>query len=259
MDIEAIQRTAIKAAFRSGKVLKSHFGALSEIRKKGNIDLVTKADIESEDIIVRTIRERFPEHYILAEERGLEMSSLSSCKWIIDPLDGTTNFAHNLPMHAVSIAFTMNDEVMVGVILNPQTGELFSAIKGKGAFLNNSPIHVSKSEYISESLLVTGFPYDFKDNINPILKRFETCLKASRGVRRLGSAALDLCFVACGRFDCFWEQNLKTWDTAAGFLIVCEAGGTITDFSNGSYNPEKNEILATNGLIHKEMIELLKL
>jgi myo-inositol-1(or 4)-monophosphatase len=231
---------------------------IPQVNKKGAVDLVTQADIESEQLIIDTVRNQFPDHAILAEESGLNQSG-SQYQWIIDPLDGTTNFTHQLGIFAISIAFAVSGNVKVGIVMNPVTGELFSAIAGEGATLNGQPITVSRQQNISDSLLVTGFPYDFKSILKPLMTRFANCLSAAQGVRRLGSAALDLCFVACGRFDGFWEQNLKPWDTAAGMLIAREAGATITDFSNNPFTVDKKEILATNGKIHQEMLSLLEL
>ena len=259
MDIDLLQRTAVGAAYKSAKAIQSRRGHVT-IRKKGDIDLVTEADIESERIIVDAIRERFPDHFILAEESDVrEALDSSNDKWVIDPLDGTTNFAHQLPFFAVSIAYVQNGTPIVGVVLCPDTGELFTAMKGKGAELNGREIHVSESTDISESLLATGFPYDLKQHLVPIMKRLERCVSASRGVRRLGAAALDLCYLACGRFDGFWEQHLKPWDTAAGELIAREAGATVTNFSNDPFTINDDEILATNGHIHSHMISLLEL
>lgn len=258
MDLELIKRVGIGAAYRAGGVLQSYFGRTFAVNKKGAIDLVTEADIGSEKLIIETIRTKFPNHAILAEESGLT-DEKGECKWIIDPLDGTTNFAHQLGLFSVSIAFSLNEDPVVGIVLNPISGELFTAVRGKGAEINGRPIRVSNSAQVSESLLVTGFPYNFKENFNLLLARFSNCLKSSRGVRRLGSAALDLCFVACGRFDGFWEENLKPWDTAAGMLIAKEAGGTVTDFSNRPFSVDKKEILATNGKVHEEMLTLLEI
>lgn len=258
MDTNKILETGIKAAFESARILRFYLGNLSEIGKKGETDLVTKADIESERVITETIRSTFPDHSILAEESGLYSCS-SSSRWIVDPLDGTTNFAHQLPLFCSSIAFQHEGEIIVGVILNPVTNELFYAVKNQGAYLNGVRINVSDKKDLKESLLVTGFPYNATDIIDQIMKRMTSCLKASQGIRRLGSAALDLCYVACGRFDGFWEQNLKPWDTAAGYLIAREAGGVVTDFANNPFQTEMHEILATNSLIHEEMIVLLKI
>ncbi len=258
MDQGLVKRIGIKAACESAGVLHSHFGNLVEIKKKGSIDLVTEADVRSEKIIIEIIRSHFPDHAIMAEESGC-LEGKEDFRWIIDPLDGTTNFAHGLGLFAVSIAFAFNGEVVMGVVLNPETNELFCGVKGEGATLNGKAITVTTAEKVSESLLVTGFPYNFNSIIRPLMTRFENCLSAARAVRRLGSAALDLCFVACGRFDGFWEQNLKPWDTAAGMLIALEAGALITDFSNKPFSIEGDEVLATNGKIHNEMLSLLKL
>ncbi len=255
MDLDLIKRVGVKAAVNGGKILMKHFGHLEAIDKKGEIDLVTIADTESENAIIKTIKSGFPEHSILAEESGLEKGD--DGMWIIDPLDGTTNYANGLGIFGVSIAFSRNDKILAGIVLNPVSGELFTAVKGKGADLNGSPITVSPSALVSDSLLVTGFPYDLKTIFKPLMTRFSTCLKNARGVRRLGSASIDLCYVACGRFDGFWEQNLKPWDTAAGVLIAQEASARITDFSSQPFLLDKKEILCTNGTIHDEMISLL--
>ncbi len=258
MDIDNILRIAVSAAYKSADVLRNKFGNIEKISKKGEIDLVTEADIESEKVIIKHIKSQFPEHSILSEESGEEIRN-SDYLWIIDPLDGTTNFAHGLGLFATSIAFAAKGRVLAGVILNPITSELFSASSGKGSFLNGRPIRVSDSGIVKDSLLVTGFPYDFNTILNPLINRFQNCLTEARGIRRLGSAALDLCYVACGRFDGFWEQNLKPWDTAAGFIIAEEAGAKVTDFSGKPFLVDKKEILVTNQKIHEEMIQLLSL
>ncbi len=256
MDMERIQQVGVGAAYRAGEILRSHFGNLDSVQKKGVIDLVTAADIESEKAIIETIRSAFPNHAVQAEERGALPGDPENC-WIIDPLDGTTNFAHNLGIFSVSIAFSHQNETSIGIVLNPVSGELFTAAKGQGARLNDLPIAVTTTRTVQESLLATGFPYNSGDIINRLMVRFKNGLCASRGVRRLGSAALDLCYVACGRFDGFWEENLNPWDTAAGALIVQEAEGTVTDFSEHPFLIEKKQILATNGHIHSEMVSLL--
>ena len=257
MDLKSVKRVGIAAAYEGARILRANFGKKRNVQKKGAKDLLTESDIESERLIIETIMKVFPEHGILAEESG-EDNNGAECIWIIDPLDGTTNFAHNLGLFAVSIAFSIKDDITAGIVLNPITGELFTAIKGEGAELNGIPIHVSETTSLSDSLLVTGFPYNTKDIIKSLQARFFNCLNASQGIRRLGSAALDLCYVASGRFEGFWEENLKPWDTAAGFIIAREAGGRISDFSGNPYNIYKNEILATNGKIHKEMTGLLE-
>ncbi len=260
MDFESIKNTAIRAAYKAGEVLQKYFGHLEKVEKKGDIDLLTIADLESEKAVIATIKERFPDHSFLAEESGNTTGSREHC-WIIDPLDGTTNFVHGLSLFSVSIAYALEGRVMVAVVLNPVTGELFTAVKGEGARLNGRIIRVSGCPKLIDSLLVTGFPYDLQTILDELMTRFVSCLRAAQGVRRLGSAALDLCFVACGRFDGFWEQNLKPWDTAAGRLVVEEAGGKVSDFSGmpyeKSYDPQKNQILATNGLIHDQLLSIL--
>jgi len=258
MDIERIKQIGIRAAYRGGEILKRHFGHFTTVNKKGIIDLVTVADIESEQAIVESIRSAFPNHSILAEEAGL-LEGDAEKQWIIDPLDGTTNFAHSLSIFAVSIAFAYQAKPVFGIVLNPSSGEMFTAIENQGAYLNNHTIAVSTATTARDSLLVTGFPYDLEKMTSGVLDRFARCLAAAQGIRRLGSAALDLCYVACGRFDGFWEENLKPWDTAAGILIAREAGAHITDFVGQPFDIEKKQILATNGHIHAEMLSLLNI
>jgi len=256
MDYRQIKRVAISAAHEGATVLLKKLGRLSKINKKGAIDLVTDADTESEKTIIETIHTAFPDHSILAEESGLKQGT-SACQWIIDPLDGTTNFAHSLGLFSVSIACAVDKDLICGVVFNPVTNELFSAVKGDGAELNGNPIHVSNTTEIAESLLVTGFPYNIREVLDQIMDRLARCLAASQGVRRLGSAALDLCYVACGRFDGYWEQNLEPWDTAAGLLIAREAGARVTDFATRDYTVELPQLLATNGKIHQQMLDLI--
>ena len=258
MDAEPLKRIAIAAAYKSADILRSKFGHISRIEKKEAAEIVTEADFESERQIIDCIRSKYPEHTILSEEGGLEKSA-SEYTWIVDPLDGTVNFAHRVPIFCISIALAIQNVVVLGIILNPVNGELFSAIKDQGADLNGKPIKVSSTKMVSESLLATGFPYNKQGILKPLMTRYQNCLSVAQGVRRIGSAALDLCYVACGRFEAFWEQNLRAWDTAAGALLITEAGGTVTTFSNRPYTPDKNEILATNGHIHHEMISLLEL
>lgn len=256
--MDYIKRIGIKAAFESGRILKSYFGNISDIRKKGAVDLVTEADTASEKIIIGIIRDAFPGHSILAEESGLDRED-EEHQWIIDPLDGTVNFAHQVPIFSISIAYAFRGKPVMGIVLNPVTGELFSAVAGEGAFLNNRPIKVSETRVMQDSLIATGFPYDLLSIFDTIAKRLENCLKAAQGIRRLGSAAIDICALACGRFDGFWEQNLHPWDTAAAVLIASEAGAVVTDFANNQFTIDKKEILATNGNIHAEMLSLLSL
>ena len=258
MDLAPCKQIAIAAAYKAAEILRSRFGNISRVHKKDAVEIVTEADIESETEIISAIRTGFPEHSILSEESGLKDGN-SEFKWVIDPLDGTVNFAHQVPIFCVSIALTYRDDIVLGVVLNPVDGQLYSALRGQGAHLNGQPIQVSTATAVSESLLVTGFPYHIQKVFDPIMTRYGSCLKASQGLRRLGSAALDICYVACGRFEGFWEQCLKPWDTAAGTLIATEAGATVTTFSNQPYTLGDQEILVTNGHIHKEMLGLLEL
>jgi myo-inositol-1(or 4)-monophosphatase len=258
MDIEHAKRVGIEAIYRGARVLRNHFGRISQINQKGAFDLVTEADTESEKQIMETIRKAFPDHSILAEESGANQGA-AEYQWLIDPLDGTTNYVHHLPFFTIAIALAVRDKIVLGLVLNPMDGELYSAIAGKGATLNGKPIKVSSTASVSDSLLVTGFPYDFNEIIEPAMKRFGICQQASQGVRRLGSAALDICYLACGRFDGFWEQNLKPWDKAAGAIIAAEAGAVITNFSNQPFSINQKEILVTNGKIHEEMLSLLNI
>ncbi len=248
---------ATAAAYQSAQVLQNYLGGSYEIRKKSEKDLVTAADTASESVIRRTIAGTFPQHSILAEESGLH-TGRSDCTWIVDPLDGTTNFAHQLGVFCISIAFAYKGAIVAGVVLNPVSGELFTAAAHRGAQLNGQPIRVSATAHISESLLATGFPYDKVAHMDILMARFRAFLGACQGMRRMGSAALDLCFLACGRFDGYWEQNLKPWDTAAGMLIVNEAGGRVSDFSDQPFDIGKKEILASNGRIHEAMLAVLK-
>jgi myo-inositol-1(or 4)-monophosphatase len=257
MDMEKIKQAGIAAAFASGRILRSKFGNISSIVKKGPIDLVTEADTESERAVIETLRNCYPDHAILTEETGQHPGEEENL-WIIDPLDGTTNFAHALPVFSTSIAFSRNGEAVMGVVHNPVMGELFTAVKGEGAFLNGKKIRVAEKTEMTDCLLVTGFPYNFRECASGIIERFERCLAAAQGVRRLGSAAIDLCYVACGRFDGYWEQNLKPWDTAAGQLIAREAGAEVTDFSGRPFDPWMAEIAVGNPAVHRELLALLK-
>jgi myo-inositol-1(or 4)-monophosphatase len=258
MDLEPFQQTAIEAARKSAKLLRSRFGNISRIRKKENAEIVTEADTESEEVIISTIQAQFPDHAVLGEECGL-VTGTSEYKWIVDPLDGTLNFAHQIPIFSISIALAVRDTIVLGIILDPVNEELYSAVSGQGAHLNGEPLQVSATRTIAESLLVTGFPYNVREIFESVMVRYASCLKVCQGIRRLGSAALDLCYVACGRFEGFWEQNLKPWDSAAGALMVVEAGGNVTTFSDRPYTVTQPEILATNGLIHEEMLGLLEI
>lgn len=224
--------------------------------KEGRNNLVTEADHASEKAIFEVIRKQYPDHFILSEETG-ELAQDSSYKWIIDPIDGTINFAHGIPLNCVSIGIEKDGEMIMGAVYNPHLNEMFFAEKGKGATLNDQPIRVSGETSAGKACLVTGFPYTYLDMPNGPLQVFERFVRAGVPVRRLGSAAIDLCWVACGRFDGFYEHKLEAWDSAAGFLIVQEAGGQVTHFDGTPYSPYQHRILATNGHIHQEMLDLI--
>jgi len=251
-------KCGIDAALKSGEILLEGFGKSFKIYNKiGKNNLVTEYDLKSEQIIIEHIKEQYPDHLILAEESGGETKNYKNYKWIIDPLDGTVNFAHNLPIFSISIALEYNNEIVVGVIYNPILKELFYATKGGGAFLNDIPITVSNNDNYKNSFLVTGFPYNVDKNPYSCVDTFVKVVLEGIPIRRLGSAALDLAYVACGRFDGFWEINLNPWDVAAGFLIVKESGGRVTTYNNKEYSIYDETILATNGKIHSQIVEIL--
>ncbi len=248
---------AIQAARSAGDILMGHFGKLKNVRFKTSfVDLVTEADEESEKEIIGVLASRFPEHAILSEESGSNKVESSSC-WIIDPLDGTTNFAHRFPFFGISIAYTEKRETVLGVVYDPYHDQLFTGMKDKGAFLNDTPIKVSGTLTLKQSLLATGFPSEVCQNPDPFIETFKECLCSAQGVRRPGSAALDLAYVAWGRFDAFWEKGLKPWDTAAGCLLVQEAGGMVTDYNGDDWNPFSPDLVASNGFVHSEMCDII--
>lgn len=252
-----MKQTLIKATYAGAKVLQEYFNGEYEISNKEGINnLVTEADHESEKAIIKTIREEFPDHFILTEESG-ELATASTVKWIIDPIDGTVNFANGIPLCCVSIGVEQNGEMRFGAIYNPFMNEFFFAQKGWGATLNDKKIQVSKKTEVAKSCLVTGFPYTYLDSPNGPLQVFERFIRKGIAVRRLGSAAIDLCWIAAGRFDGYYEHSLNTWDSAAGFLIVEEAGGKVTDFKGAPYSPYQPQIVATNGKIHDELLRAI--
>lgn len=224
--------------------------------KEGVNNLVTEADHASEAAIINVIKSAFPSHQILSEELGA-IAQNSEYKWIIDPIDGTINFAHGIPLNCVSIAIEKNGEIIMAAVFNPHLNELFFAEKGKGATLNNAPISVSNQTEAIKSCLVTGFPYTYINTPNGPLEIFERFIRKGVPVRRLGSAAIDLCWVACGRFDGFYEHKLEAWDSAAGYLIVEEAGGAVSDFDGNKFSPYQHRVLATNKKIHNEMLDII--
>src|SRR6478735_1899694 len=249
---------AIETARDAGRLLLEKFGRITTITKKGDINLVTEADLASEALIIERIKSYYPKHSILAEESGeaVTIGGENTWKWIIDPLDGTTNFAHGYPCFCVTLALEHEGEIVIGVTFDPTRNELFAAEKGQGASLNFKPIHVSATQRMSESLLVTGFPYDFKDR-HDFARHLTSFLLGARGVRRDGSAAIDMAYVACGRFDGFWEEGLNPWDIAAGVLMIREAGGLVTNYDGSPLSIYKPPICASNGVIHDEMLAVL--
>ena len=252
-----IKNTLLKATEAGAKELVRFFnGDFKITNKEGINNPVTEADHASEKAIIEVIKSNFPDHFILSEEAG-EIKMDSNYKWIIDPIDGTINFANGIPICCVSIGLEFEGEIIMGAVFNPLMNEFYFAEKGKGATLNDKKIIVSNKTRVLDSCLVTGFPYTYLDTPNGPLQIFEKLIRKGVPVRRLGSAAIDLCWVACGRFDGFYEHKLQAWDSAAGFLMVAEAGGKVTDFSGEKYSVYQPGILATNGKIHDEMLGIL--
>ena len=250
-------RVAQEAAHQAGVLLQANWLQTKTIEVKTDIvDLVTNVDKAADALITGMVRARFPAHQILAEESAMSGPE-SPYRWYIDPLDGTTNFAHSFPHFAVSIALAYEAQVIVGVVYDPLRNETFCATRGNGATLNGVPIHVSPTPILEQALVLTGFPYDRRKRSEFYLRFYKAFMVRTQGVRRCGSAALDLCYVACGRADGFWEWRLHPWDTAAGSLIVEEAGGTMSDFSGGPFDIFAEQTLASNGLLHPEMVEVL--
>ncbi|MBN1448129.1 MAG: inositol monophosphatase [Bacteroidetes bacterium] len=251
--------TAIRAAREAGDILLHHFGDLRHIEIKNNqqFNLVTEADTNAEKRIVDVLLEAFPDHGILGEEGGKRKGS-APYKWIIDPLDGTTNFTHSFPIFSISIALEKDGELVLGVIYDPARDEMFTAERGAGAFLNGERIHVSDETRIDRAMLVTGFPYNIRENPDYCYERFIGFLKEAQAIRRLGSAALDCAYVAAGRLDGFWEVSLQPWDKAAGHLLIEEAGGRVSDFSGAPHDIYALPFLGSNGRIHDEMLRVLE-
>lgn len=251
-----LKETLINATEAGARVMKHYFASstLQISNKEGLNNLVTEADHASEKAIIDTITECFPSHNILCEESG-EVIMDSEYKWIIDPIDGTVNYAHGIPICCVSIGVEHNGKMILGAVYNPMMKEFFIAERGKGALLNGERIRVSAQTDVHKSCIVTGFPYTYLDMPNGPLEVFDRFIRKGVPVRRLGSAAIDLCWVAAGRFDGFYEHKLQPWDSAAGFLMVEEAGGTVSDFSSNPYSLYQPQVLATNGHIHNQMLD----
>ena len=250
---------AIETAREAGHILLEKFGRITTVTKKGDINLVTEADLASEHHIIERIKSYHPKHAVLAEESGeaVVLGGDTTWKWIIDPLDGTTNYAHGYPCFCVTIALEHDGEIVLGVTFDPTRDELFAAERGRGATLNGKPIRVSSTDKLGDSLIVTGFPYDFKQREN-FARHLTDFLLSSRGVRRDGSAAIDMAYVACGRFDGFWEEGLNPWDVAAGKLLIEEAGGIVSYYDGSKFSIYKPPIVASNGGIHPQMLEVLR-
>ena len=246
--------TAVEAARAAGEVLRGSFGGEQEIRYKGEVDLVTDVDEKAEHVIGEILRRAFPEYGMLAEEGG-RTADEGAALWIVDPLDGTTNFAHGLPIFSVSIALERSGETVLGVVHDPMNEETYIAERGEGATLNGEPIRASETDELKRALIVTGFPYDLA-GMPAALELFGRLATASRGMRRLGSAALDLCYVAAGRLDAYYERGVHAWDVAAGALILEEAGGRATDYGGRRLDLEGEEIVASNGPLHEALIEV---
>ena len=240
----------------AGELIQRKAKAGLKVKHKGAVDLVTDADIESEEYIVSALERDFPGHSILGEEQG--GSREGAFLWVIDPIDGTINYAHGFPVYAVSIGLFTDGKPAIGVVYDPNLDELFAASQGGGATLNGDPIGVSRTDNLNESLLATGFPYSLRENPDKIMADFKKLSLLCQGVRRAGAASLDLCALACGRFDGFWEVELKPWDTAAAGLIVEEAGGSLSKFDGSAFDHFHPGLVASNGLIHDMLVENLK-
>ncbi|MFS8530983.1 inositol monophosphatase family protein [Sphaerobacter thermophilus] len=254
--LEAARAVATDAALQAGALLRRMAGQVNDVRHKGPVDLVTEADRASERLILEAIRARFPEHAILSEESGALSGADDAPRWLIDPLDGTTNYAHGYPLYAVSIALEVAAEVVLGVVYVPTLDELYVAERGRGAWLNGQPLRVSRTDTLLASLLATGFLYDV-DTRGRNLPHWENFIHATQGVRRSGSAAIDLCHVAAGRLDGYWEEGLAPWDSAAGSLMVTEAGGTVTGYDGEPFRLDGPNCVASNGVIHAAMLRVL--
>jgi myo-inositol-1(or 4)-monophosphatase len=249
--------TAVEAVVRAGAIQLEKFGGEFRVDKKGTIDLVTEVDVEVERVFRALVAERFPDHQVLAEEMGGLAAVPNGPCWVFDPIDGTTNFTHGLPIFCASLALEIDGVAEVAAIYDPTRRELFTAERGGGAYLNGRPLRVSSTDQLVDAMLVTGFPYDVHSRIEEIVGLFAQFVGRARAVRRLGSAAIDLCYIAAGRMDAFWERDLKPWDIAAGALIVAEAGGRITNMDGQAFASRGRDVLATNGLLHDDMLRIV--
>jgi myo-inositol-1(or 4)-monophosphatase len=248
---------AIEAVLRAGELQMARFRSGVRVDKKGAIDLVTEVDLDVERMFRSLVAERFPDHDVLAEELGQSRTGARH-RWVFDPLDGTTNYAHGVPIFCASLALEIDGSPALGAIYDPNRSELFTVERGVGAWLNGAPLRVSEVATLTDALLVTGFPYDLQTRLADLIELFTRFLRQARAVRRLGSAALDLCWVAAGRMDGFWEQGLHPWDTMAAALLVQEAGGRVTGLDGGPYDATAGHVLASNGLLHAEMLDVIR-
>jgi myo-inositol-1(or 4)-monophosphatase len=253
-------QTAIDIVTRAGEIQLARQASGFRVSKKGEIDLVTEVDLECERMCRSVLAERFPDHDVLAEEFGAGRSTRapSRWRWVFDPLDGTTNYAHGLPIYCASLGLEIDGRTDVGAVYDTSRRELFTAVRGEGARLNGQPLAVSETGTLIDALIVTGFPYDVHQKAGDLVALFGAFLSRARAVRRLGSAALDLCYVAAGRFDAFWEQHLKPWDVAAGALIVEEAGGRVTGMDGSPFDAAAAHLVASNGRVHEEMLTVIR-
>jgi myo-inositol-1(or 4)-monophosphatase len=252
--------TAVEAVIRAGDIQMAHVGRDFHVGKKGAIDLVTDIDLEIERGFRAMIADRFPDHAVLGEEfeQAGDRDLVPPFCWVFDPLDGTTNYAHGLPIFCSSLALEIDGLPAVGAVYDPSRRELFTAVRGQGAWLNGAPIRVSEADTLIDSLLCTGFPYSVQQGGTDLVDLFGYFLKVSRAVRRLGSAAIDLCYVGAGRLDAFWEQQLNPWDLSAGALVVMEAGGRVTDMAGGPFRSRAGQVIASNGRIHDLMVDTVR-
>jgi myo-inositol-1(or 4)-monophosphatase len=250
--------TAVEAVVRAGDMMLARIGQVFRIDKKGAIDLVTEVDLAIERMFRELVSNRFPDHQILAEELGGSLSVPDGPCWVFDPIDGTTNFAHGLPIYCASLALEIDGVAEIAAVYDPTRRELFTAERGAGAFLNGQPIRVSAAATLIDAMLVTGFPYDVHTRLDEIIGLFRAFVGQARAVRRLGSAAIDLCYVAAGRMDGFWERDLSPWDIAGGALLVTEAGGRVTSLQGDPFTSRGRSVLASNNLIHDAMLDVIR-